>query len=161
MASDYEDRTMAVGASALTAAPTSPMNQVYWSVKKAVEEVTAAGERADKLVLGISCKNVAWKVTSTTDLTLAAAAPFYVSNDTLHQRLSQSGTIHGWSDAYQCPYAVYTTEDGSTYFVWYDDAESVQARADMAALMGLGGMSVWRLGSIPAYDGWSWTDALN
>ena len=161
MAYDYEDRTMAVGASALTAAPTSPMNQVYWSVKKAVEEVTAAGERADKLVLGISCKNVAWKVTSTTDLTLAAAAPFYVSNDTLHQRLSQSGTIHGWSDAYQCPYAVYTTEDGSTYFVWYDDTESVQARADMAALMGLGGMSVWRLGSIPAYDGWSWTDALN
>lgn len=161
MAYDYEDRTMAVGASALTAAPTSPMDQVYWSVKKAVEEVTAAGERADKLVLGISCKNVAWKVTSTTDLTLAAAAPFYVSNDTLHQRLSQSGTIHGWSDAYQCPYAVYTTEDGSTYFVWYDDAESVQARADMAALMGLGGMSVWRLGSIPAYDGWSWTDALN
>ena len=161
MAYDYEDRSLAVGASALTAAPTSPMDQVYWSVKKAVEEVTAAGEQADKLVLGFSCKNVAWKVTSAQDLTLAASAPFYVSNETLSLRLSQSGTTKGWSDTYQCPYAVYTTEDGSTYFVWYDDAESVQARADMAKLLGVTGVSVWRLGTIPAYNGWSWTDALN
>ena len=93
MAYDYEDRSMAAGASALTAAPTSPMDQVYWSLKTAVDQVTAAGQSADKLVLGISCKNVAWKVSSTTDLTLTAAAPFYISNDTLAQRLGQAGTV--------------------------------------------------------------------
>lgn len=160
MAYDYEDRSMAVGASALTAAPTSPMDQVYWSVRTAVEQVTAAGQSVDKLVLGFSCKNVAWKVNSETDLTLAASAPFYVSNETLQQRLSQSGTTRGWSDTYQCPYAVYTTEDGSTYFVWYDDATSVQARQDMARLLGVTGASVWRLGTVPAYENWSWTGAL-
>ena len=157
MAYDYEDRTMAQGASALTSAPTSPMDQVYWSVKKAVEQ---AGQDAGKLVLGFSCKNVAWKVTSTTDLTLAASAPFYVSNDTLNQRLSQSGTVKGWSDTFQCPYAVYTTEDGSAYFVWYDNARSVQARLDMAKLLGVTGASVWRLGTVPTYSGWSWLGNL-
>ena len=96
MTYDYEDRTMAQGASALTSAPTSPMDQVYWSVKTAVEQVSAASQDVGKLVLGYSCKNVAWKVNSPTDLTLAASAPFYVSNETLNQRLSQSGTTKGW-----------------------------------------------------------------
>ena len=161
MAYDYEDRSMAAGASALTAAPTSPMDQVYWSLKTAVDQVTAAGQSADKLVLGISCKNVAWKVSSTTDLTLTAAAPFYISNDTLAQRLGQAGTVRGRSNTSRCPYAVYTTEDGSACFVWYDDAESVQARIDTAKLLGITGVSVWRLGTVPAYGNWSWTDALN
>ena len=161
MAYDYEDRSMAAGASALTAAPTSPMDQVYWSLKTAVDQVTAAGQSADKLVLGISCKNVAWKVSSTTDLTLTAAAPFYISNDTLAQRLGQAGTIRGRSNTFRCPYAVYTTEDGSACFVWYDDAESVQARIDTAKLLGITGVSVWRLGTVPAYGNWSWTEALN
>lgn len=161
MAYDYEDRSMAAGASALTAAPTSPMDQVYWSLRTAVDQVTAAGQSADKLVLGISCKNVAWKVSSTTDLTLAAAAPFYISNDTLAQRLGQAGTVRGRSNTFRCPYAVYTTEDGSACFVWYDDAESVQARIDTAKLLGITGVSVWRLGTVPAYGNWSWTDAIN
>ena len=161
MAYGYEDRSMAAGASALTAAPTSPMDQVYWSLKTAVDQVTAAGQSADKLVLGISCKNVAWKVSSTTDLTLTAAAPFYISNDTLAQRLGQSGTVRGRSNTFRCPYAVYTTEDGSACFVWYDDAESVQARIDTAKLLGITGVSVWRLGTVPAYGNWSWTEALN
>ena len=161
MAYDYEDRSMAAGASALTAAPTSPMDQVYWSLKTAVDQVTAAGQSADKLVLGISCKNVAWKVSSTTDLTLAASAPFYISNDTLAQRLGQAGTVRGRSNTFRCPYAVYTTEDGSACFVWYDDAESVQARIDTAKLLGITGVSVWRLGTVPAYGNWSWTEALN
>lgn len=161
MAYDYEDRSMAAGASTLTAAPTSPMDQVYWSLKTAVDQVTAAGQSADKLVLGISCKNVAWKVSSTTDLTLTAAAPFYISNDTLAQRLGQSGTVRGRSNTFRCPYAVYTTEDGSACFVWYDDAESVQARIDTAKLLGITGVSVWRLGTVPAYGNWSWTDAIN
>lgn len=161
MAYDYEDRSMAAGASALTAAPTSPMDQVYWSLRTAVDQVTAAGQSADKLVLGISCKNVAWKVGSTTDLTLTAAAPFYISNDTLAQRLGQAGTVRGRSNTFRCPYAVYTTEDGSACFVWYDDAESVQARIDTAKLLGITGVSVWRLGTVPAYGNWSWTEALN
>lgn len=160
MTYDYEDRTMAQGAAALASAPTSPMDQVYWSLKTAVDQVTAAGQSVDKLVLGFSCKNVAWKVNSATDLTLAASAPFYVSNETLSQRLSQNGTAKGWSDRFQCPYAVYTTEDGSTYFVWYDDENSVQARLDMAKLLGITGASVWRLGTVPAYENWSWTGAL-
>ncbi len=161
MAYDYEDRSMAAGASALTAAPTSPMDQVYWSLKTAVDQVTAAGQSADKLVLGISCKNVAWKVSSTTDLTLAASAPFYISNDTLAQRLGQSGTVRGRSNTFRCPYAVYTTEDGSACFVWYDDAESVRSRIDAAKLLGITGVSVWRLGTVPAYGNWSWTEAIN
>lgn len=160
MAYDYEDRNMPAAARATSAAPTSPMDQVYWSLRTAVETVSAAGQDTDKLMLGLSCKNVAWKVTSAADLTLDASAPFYISNDTLAQRLGQNSTTRGRSQTYQCPYAVYTTEDGSTYFVWYDDADSIQARINTARLLGITGVSVWRLGTVPAYENWSWTEVL-
>ena len=55
----------------------------------------------------------------------------------------------GWSDTYQQSYAVYTTEDGGRYFLWYQDGASVEAAMRAAKLLGVTGMSLWRLGSLP------------
>ena len=156
MAYDYEARDMSafVGTEYYKTAATVPLDQVYLGLSA----LKAQGVAADKIVLGLSCKNVAWKIDG--EGKMVSGAPVTVSNETLHQRLAQSDTVKGWSDTYQQSYAVYTTEDGSRYFVWYQDGESITRELETAKLLGISGVSLWRLGTIPAYSDWSWTSAL-
>ena len=169
MAYDFEDRDMGryVGATwtGTTPTPTSPMDQVYVALRALTEEVSG-----EKIVLGFSCKNVAWEINAADDPRLSSSTPVYVSNETLSQRLAQPDTERGWSDANQSPYAIYATEDGSHYAVWFDDEDSVRIRLNAAKLLGVTGVSLWRLGNIPQYtftrepDGystaWSWDGLL-
>lgn len=156
MAYDYEARDMSafVGTEYYKTAATVPLDQVYLGLSA----LKAQGVAADKIVLGLSCKNVAWKIDG--EGKMVSGAPVTVSNETLHQRLAQSDTVKGWSDTYQQSYAVYTTEDGSRYFVWYQDDESITRELETAKLLGISGVSLWRLGTIPAYSDWSWTSVL-
>lgn len=156
MAYDYEARDMSafVGTEYYKTAATVPLDQVYLGLSA----LKAQGVAADKIVLGLSCKNVAWKIDG--EGKMVSGAPVTVSNETLHQRLAQSDTVKGWSDTYQQSYAVYTTEDSSRYFVWYQDDESITRELETAKLLGISGVSLWRLGTIPAYSDWSWTSAL-
>ena len=156
MAYDYEARDMSafVGTEYYKTAATVPLDQVYLGLSA----LKSQGVAADKIVLGLSCKNVAWKIDR--EGKMVSGAPVTVSNETLHQRLAQSDTVKGWSDTYQQSYAVYSTEDGSRYFVWYQDGESITRDLETAKLLGISGVSLWRLGTIPAYSDWSWTRAL-
>ena len=156
MAYDYEARDMSafVGTEYYKTAATVPLDQVYLGLSA----LKSQGVAADKIVLGLSCKNVAWKIDR--EGKMVSGAPVTVSNETLHQRLAQSDTVKGWSDTYQQSYAVYSTEDGSRYFVWYQDGESITRELETAKLLGISGVSLWRLGTIPAYSDWSWTHAL-
>ena len=156
MAYDYEARDMSdfVGTEYYKTAATVPLDQVFLGISA----LKYQGVAADKIVLGLSCKNVAWKIDGAGKM--VSGAPVTVSNETLHQRLAQSDTVKGWSDTYQQSYAIYTTEDGSRYFVWYQDGESVTRELATAKLLGISGVSLWRLGTIPAYSDWSWTSAL-
>ncbi|MDR3982396.1 MAG: S-layer homology domain-containing protein [Dysosmobacter sp.] len=156
MAYDYEARDMSafVGTEYYKTAATVPLDQVYLGLSA----LKAQGVTADKIVLGLSCKNVAWKIDG--EGKMVSGAPVTVSNETLHQRLAQSDTVKGWSDTYQQSYAVYTTEDGSRYFVWYQDDESITRELETAKLLGISGVSLWRLGTIPAYSDWFWISAL-
>ena len=97
---------------------------------------------------------MAWKIGA--DGKLLSGTPVYPSNETLYQRLGQSNTEQGWSDTYQQPYAIYTTEDGSRYFLWYQDGASLQSELNAAFALDVHGVSVWRLGTIPDGENWSW-----
>lgn len=156
MAYDYEARDMSdfVGTEYYKTAATVPLDQVFLGLSV----LKYQGVAADKIVLGLSCKNVAWKIDGAGKM--VSGAPVTVSNETLHQRLAQSDTVKGWSDTYQQSYAIYTTEDGSRYFVWYQDGASIARELETAKLLGISGVSLWRLGTIPAYSDWSWTSAL-
>ena len=156
MAYDYEDRDMSscLGAAYTVTTPTSPMDQVYWSLRSAAEQIAPT-----MLLLVFSCKNIACKIDE--NGRLAASVPIYPSNETVQQRLSQASTTHGWSETYQTPYAIYTSEDGSRYFLWYEDSRSVQAKLDTAKLLGVTGVSLWRLGTLPMYSDWNWMNLLH
>ena len=136
-------------------AATTPIASVYTALKYAVSEIAPS-----KLLLGFSAASTAWKIDENGKL--VSETPVYPSNETVIKRLSQSDTEHGWSQTYQQSYAIYRTEDGSCYFLWYQDASSVQAALNAARLLGVNGVSVWRIGSIPDVNAvWSWSELLN
>lgn len=159
MTYDYStlDMTAYVGTEYYKTAAPAPADQVYASLLAATDAKTGVADTS-KLLLGYSSKPMAWKIGA--DGKLLSGTPVYPSNGTLYQRLNQSDTETGWSDTYQQPYAVYTTEDGSRYFVWYDNGDSVQVRLNAAKLLGITGESLWRLGTIPTENGWNWNSLL-
>lgn len=139
-----------------TACP-APIDQVFYSLMAITDEDSGVQDRS-KVVLGFSCKNVAWQIDESGKL--VSGTPVYPSNETVSKRLQQSDTVLGWSEAYQHSYAIYTTEDGSRYFLWYQNADTLQKAMEAAALLDVSGVSVWRLGSMPMYPAWNWSCLL-
>lgn len=139
-----------------TACP-APIDQVFYSLM-AITDADSGVQDRSKVVLGFSCKNVAWQIDESGKL--VSGTPVYPSNDTVSKRLQQSDTVLGWSETYQHSYAIYTTEDGSRYFLWYQNADTLQKAMEAAALLDVSGVSVWRLGSMPMYSAWNWSFLL-
>ena len=157
MAYDYETRDMSqfVGTDYhyYKTAATTPINEVYLGLKAITDEMDAS-----KVLLGFSSRSVGWQIDVAGKL--VSGTPVYPNTDTVAKRLAQTDTRTGWSDEYQQPYAIYTTEDGSRYFLWYQDDASVQTSLNAARLLGVTGVSIWRLGNIPNGD-WNWNSLLD
>jgi hypothetical protein len=129
-----------------TAAPT-PISDVYYSLRAVTDPATGVAD-SSKLALAVSFANTAWEIQ---DGKLLKPSPFNPSAATVYARLRQPDTQLGWSEEYQNPWAVYTTESGQTYFLWYEDARSVEAKHRLTRLVGSTGGSAWRLGESQAY----------
>lgn len=155
MAYGYDARDMSgfVGSRYHETAATAPIGQVYLGLAALTEQVDP-----DKVLLGFSAQATAWQIDGEGDL--LSGTPVYPSAETAARRLAQPDTVTGWSDACQQSYAVYTTEDGGRYFLWYQDDASVQASMRTAKLLGVSGASVWRLGMLPDGDAWNWESLL-
>ena len=155
MAYDYDAREMGdfVGTTYHRTAATAPVDQVYLGLKILTDRVDA-----DKVLLGISAKATAWQIDG--EGNLASGTPVYPTAETVASRLAQPDTVTGWSDTYQQSYAIYTTEDGGRYFLWYQDDDSIQAELRCAKALGVTGVSLWRLGSLPTAESWNWNSLL-
>ena len=155
MAYDYDTRDMGdfVGTTYYRTAATVPMDQVYLGLKVLMDRVDP-----DKVLLGFSARAAAWQIDETGDL--LSGSPVYPTAETVAARLAQPDTETGWSDTYQQSYAIYTTEDGGRYFLWYQDDTSIQTELRCAKLLGVSGASLWRLGTLPTSAGWNWSSLL-
>ena len=159
MAYDYDARDLSgyEGTTYHQTACPAPIDQVFYSLM-AITDADSGVQDRSKVVLGFSCKNVAWQIDESGKL--VSGTPVYPSNETVSKRLQQSDTVLGWSDAYQHSYAIYTTEDGSRYFLWYQNADTLQKAMEAAALLDVSAVSVWRLGAMPMYPAWNWSCLL-
>ena len=157
MAYDYDARDLSafVGTEYYKTNAPTPMDQIFLSMLAITDEETGVADHS-KIALGFSSKHTAWQIDGNNKL--LSGTPVYPENDTVYKRLQQSDTVQGYSDTYQSRYAVYTTENGERYFLWYDD---VQPKVDAAQLLGITGVSVWRLGTMPMYGSWNWTGLLH
>lgn len=156
MAYDYDARDLSafIGTEYYKTTATAPIDQVYQALKAITDQETGVAD-VSKVVLGYSCKSTAWEVDENGKL--LSSAPVYPGNDTVSNRMRQEDTVQGWSSTYGMPYMTYTTEDGSNYFLWYENSRSIQLKLDTARLFGVNAISLWRLGTIPDYSNWSWS----
>lgn len=127
----------------------APLDRVYVSLLKLKEEVPDSS----KLVLGVTSRHTAWEIGQNHDQ-LLSGSPVSLDTETLQQYLEAPDTQHGWSIPYQMPYAIGGTREGSRYFVWYENAQSIRKKADIAQLLGITGLSFWNMSQDPLYVPW-------
>ncbi|MBQ7777428.1 MAG: S-layer homology domain-containing protein [Oscillibacter sp.] len=157
MAYDYDARDLSafIGSEYYKANAPTPMDQIFLSMLAITDEETGVADHS-KIALGFSSKHTAWQIDGNNKL--VSGIPIYPDNATVYKRLQQSDTTRGYSNTYQSHYAVYSTESGERYFLWYDD---VQPKVAAAKLLDITGVSVWRLGTMPMYGSWNWTGLLH
>ncbi len=146
MAHDYKDRATPVVGSANTNNPVSPFQKVYQALAAITDPDTGVEDKS-KIALAIAIDSAGYEI----DASGKIAAPTLYSPgvDTLAARLRQSDTVRGWSDVYRNSYLTYTGDGGKTYRVWYEDGRSVTEKVKLAAMFGITGVSLWRVGVLP------------
>ncbi len=104
----------------------------------ALEEV---GIPREKIFLGIGLFGLRWEKEGSDyrglndDLTYAQ----------IQTIIDKTGTTIAWDDTSMSPYIRYQQKNTS-YEIWFENARSVETRAQLARQLGLGGVALWRLG---------------
>lgn len=124
----------------ITSTPITPINEVYMTLKEATNAMSK-----DKIALQISYASTQWQVKNNKVINNIAYTPSYAQ---IQNRLNQSGTKVLFDETSQNTYATYISNDISN-IIWYEDERSVTAKVDLAKLLGITGISYWRLGNMP------------
>lgn len=99
----------------------------------------------EKIALQISYASTQWQVSSNIVKNTKAYTPSYSQVVT---RLNTAGTTTYFDEISQNPYAVYSANNVKNV-IWYENNRSVTAKLDLAKLLGIQGVSYWRLGNMP------------
>jgi hypothetical protein len=152
MAHDYHPASLEgfVGTQWQKNTPLTPITHVYYALK-AIINTESGVEDSHKVVLAISFSAIGWEITE--DDKILTPVPVQPSVSTVNTRLQQHDTLRGWSETYRNPYLTYYTESGQRFFLWYEDIRSVAEKINLAKLFGIHGISLWRIGIIPDYEG--------
>lgn len=157
MAHDYQWTSIPTSylGTANTDSPVTPFPQIYEALRDITDPVTGVSD-VSKVALAISFGTAGFHIDA--DGRLLDTTIYHPAQDTLTARLAQADTQVTYSEHYRNPYAIYTTEDGERYKVWYENEQSVLDKIELARMFGITGVSLWRLGNIPTatgYDVWS------
>lgn len=132
-----------------TDCPVTPFSQVYLALRAVSDKNTGVQDRS-KLALAISFSSTGFMVDGEGRL---LSQDFYnPTPDVIIRRLRQETTLYSYSERYRNPCIRYIAEDGSRYLLWYEDEQSVEDKLQLAKMFSVTGVSLWRLGNIPAYS---------
>ncbi len=146
MAHDYKVRATPVIGSSATNNPVTPFPKVAAALSAITDPDTGVQDK-NKIALAIAIDSAGYQIDASGNI--AAATLYSPSVETLTARLRQSDSVRGWSDVYRNSYLTYTGDEGKTYRVWYEDARSVSEKIKLAAMFGVNGVSLWRVGNLP------------
>ena len=157
MAHDYQWTSVPesyVG-TANTSSPVTPFPRVYEALADITDPDIGVAD-VSKVALAISFGTAGFHVDG--EGRLLETTIYHPAVSTLTARLGQPDTVVTYSEEYRNPSAAYTTEDGGRYLVWYENERSVLDKLQLARMFGVTGVSLWRLGNIPAAPGYDvWT----
>ena len=142
--------------SGFTITPVTPFNEVYYALKTVID----SGTDKEKIVLGLSMSNIGW--TTENGVVINEIGSTY-SYDDISDMIS-SGAETQYSERYRNPSLTYSVGT-ETETVWYENAQSIEDKIELAKMLGIDGISVWRLGLIPDDGGelniWGTIDELS
>lgn len=133
------------------------MGSFYHSLKAITNSDTGVEDK-DKIVLAVSFATVAWELDDSGKL--ISAKPLHANTEAVYKWMTAEGTEKGFSIIYRNPYLKYKTPEGKNVFLWYEDEQSLFEKAALARMFGINEISIWRLGLIPNYSGYSVMDSL-
>lgn len=142
MAHDYGAKHLTDDEKALgiTNTPMTPIKEVYKTLVEATNTISK-----DKIALQISYGSTQWQVQNNQVLNNMGYTP---STAQIQTRLNTPGTTVYFDEIAQNTYATYVT-DGTKNIIWYEDERSIEAKIDLAKLLGINNVSYWRLGNMP------------
>lgn len=129
-----------------TNCPVTPFDKIYTALQHITDPETGVADRS-KIALAISFNTTGFHVDE--NGLLVDATFYHPSTATIAKRLGQSDSVRVWDETARNPYLEYTTEDGERYKLWYEDAQSITEKLQLARMFGVTGFSIWRLGMIP------------
>ncbi len=148
MAYDYEATSLTASEmeAGYTFTPLTPFEDVYYAVKAILDPVTGVLDHS-KVVLGLSFDSAQWMKQNDKVLNSIPLRPTY---SRITERIQMAGASVSYHERYRNPMLTFYDEtDQTDNIVWYEDERSIGDKLLMAKLLGVDGMSVWRLGNIP------------
>lgn len=79
------------------------------------------------------------------DFNLTTERVRYLSYQQAMELAARYQAVPRFDQATETPTFTYTAENGDEHEVWYDDAQSIQARAQVAEEYGIRGLALWRM----------------
>ncbi len=148
--------------------PLAPIKDVYYAIKYAING--GQGVPKEKLILQINFSVAQWQFENGSALNNKPYNPEYYKIVNRMADVNTEAQSFNYSKLYEAPYFIYESE-GIKNIIWYEDERSIEAKAKLAKMLGLQGISFWRLGLIPDYpdaeyekyklDIWSIIDKYN
>ncbi len=140
---DYQKKTD------LPETPLAPIARVYAALRDLVNPVDGVEDKS-KILLAVSFGTLRWEIV---DGTVQNSRGKTSGTAAVYNRLVRADTEMLYFDQYQSPcIRYYDDSDGTTNVVWYEDARSIAAKADLAAMFGVNGISLWQAGIVPNYQ---------
>ena len=149
MAYDYNAKSIPqdVMDSGFTTTPVTPFDEVYYALKTITDDITGVADK-NKVVLGISMSNIGWTVV---DGQITNSRGNTYSYSEIADMIDDGAEVK-YSDKYKNPYLIYDSDDGKE-IVWYENSRSIADKVKLAEMLGVSGISFWRLGLIPQESG--------
>lgn len=150
MAHDYNAKrlTSIEMANGYTVTPLTPINEIFYALSNITDPVKGV-EDPKKVLLQFSMDSAQWKLQNDQVIHASPYRPLYSS---IISRI-ENGAIMNYSKNLESPYITFNdTIDGTYNVIWYENEASIKAKIEMAKLFDIGGLSVWRLGTIPNYE---------
>ncbi len=130
-----------------TVTPLSPIDEVFYALE-AVTNPKDGVEDSTKVLLQVSFDTVQWQ---SKEGIILNSTPYHPSYQSVLDRAAKVGTEVNYSLNLESPYLTFS-ENQIRNIIWYEDERSIQAKIDLAKLFNTGGISVWRLGTIPNFN---------
>ena len=133
--------------------PLSPLDEVYYALKSITDKDTGV-EDSGKIWLQISFDAVQWKMAEGKVINQIAFRPDYeqIFKRLTDQESTENLSMRHHKDLRYSWLTFHNKEDNTDNIIWYEDSRSVLATVQLAKLFGVGGISLWRLGNIPAFQ---------